>query len=202
MEALVGVHQIGSTSWRRQRIIPGCSTPLRPRTHRPQLKRDPFYESDCQGETSSPLIAWRSSPEQSAPSAEGTRPAGASGSAWQSSSASCSSRSVRIRPGRMPALRSRARARRTMVLSETRPVGRPDASSGSARGPRVRRVPRQTAPGERIARDCPPHPRPGSWNRRQGVRPSPSPRRSERASALASSASSDQSVLLSSRAAA
>jgi hypothetical protein len=35
--------------------------------------------------------------------------------------------------------------RRTTVLSETRPRGRPDASSGSARGPGVRRVPRRPA---------------------------------------------------------
>src|SRR5438876_2470318 len=96
---------------------------LRRRASRPQLKRDPFYESDCQGETSSPLMAWRSSPEQSAPSAERTRPAGASGSAWQSSSASVSSLELPIHTGRSQALGSHARARAT-VLSETRyPAG-------------------------------------------------------------------------------
>src|SRR5258708_6922266 len=41
---------------------------------------------------------------------------------------------------------------RTMVLSETRPEGRPDAFSGSAGGPTVSRVPRRThGRAERLA---------------------------------------------------
>src|SRR6266566_8149755 len=85
-----------------------------------QLKRDPFYESDCQGETSSPLIAGRSSPERSAPTVAGTGSGGALRSAGQSSSASVSSLSAPDPPlDDSQALGSRDA--RTMVLSETRP---------------------------------------------------------------------------------
>src|ERR1043166_406973 len=73
-----------------------------------QLMPDSFYESDCQGETSSPLIAGRSPPEQSAPSAERTRPWGAAGVAAQSSSsASVSSLLLPINAGRSQGLGSR-----------------------------------------------------------------------------------------------
>src|SRR6266568_7001028 len=50
-----------------------------------------FYESDCLGRSPVSLIAGRSGPEQSAPTACGTRPRGWSGSAGQSASASFSS---------------------------------------------------------------------------------------------------------------
>src|SRR5213593_1879107 len=86
----------------------------------PQLRRTPFYESDCQGETSSPLIARRCSPAQSAPSPDGMRPCGAAGVAGQSSSfASFTSLVLPIHAGRSQALGSRDA--RTTVLSETRP---------------------------------------------------------------------------------
>src|SRR5205814_6810185 len=75
----------------------------------PQLKRDPFYESDCLGRTSTSLIAGRSRPEQSAPTACEMRPRGCPGSVAQSASASFSSLELPIRLDDVPARRSRAR---------------------------------------------------------------------------------------------
>ena len=56
-----------------------------------------FYESDCQGQTSSLLIARRFLPWQSALSSERTRSCGASGYAGQFSSASFTSFPLSIR---------------------------------------------------------------------------------------------------------
>jgi len=66
--------------------VRSASSRLRP--SRRQLICSPFYESDCQGHTSASLIAGRCLSRQSAPTAEGTRPAGASGLARQSACAS------------------------------------------------------------------------------------------------------------------
>ena len=82
-----------------------------------QFNPSPFYESDCQGQTSSSLIAGRSFPWQSAPTAEGARPPGASGYAGQSASASFTSIQL---PIRLDECKRWGRATRTMVLSETR----------------------------------------------------------------------------------
>jgi hypothetical protein len=78
-----------------------------------------FYESDCRGHTSSSLIAERSCPGQSAPTAAGTRLGGLCGSLGQSSyCASFHLDSTRDPTGRWEAICTRAL--RTTVLSETR----------------------------------------------------------------------------------
>jgi len=86
----------------------------------PRVKRSSFYESDCQGHTSASLIAGRCFSRQSAPTAEGTRPAGASGLARQSFCASFSPWSSRSE-WTSASTGALAHARRAMVLSETRP---------------------------------------------------------------------------------
>ncbi len=64
----------------------------------PDVWLEPFYESDCPGHTSASLIAGHFCPAQSAPTAEGAQPGGASGSAGQSvSSASFASIPLPIR---------------------------------------------------------------------------------------------------------
>src|SRR5205814_4097100 len=68
-----------------------------------------FYESDWLGRTSRSLIAGRSRPEQSAPTACEMRPRGCPGSVAQSASASFSSLELPIRLDDVPARRSRAR---------------------------------------------------------------------------------------------
>ena len=149
--------------------------PWRPATSF-QLICKPFYESDCQGQTPASLIAGRLFSRQSAPTPEGTRLCGASGFAGPSASASFTSIRLPIQRGRIASARVRSRdANHGSIRDSAR--SRPDASSGSARGPRVRRVPRlDCSPGERIARDCPPHRRPGSWSRGERTSPPPPPR--------------------------
>ncbi len=73
------------------------------------LDTSKFYESDCLGRTSTSLIAGRSRPEQSAPTACEMRPRGCPGSVAQSASASFSSLELPIRLDDVPARRSRAR---------------------------------------------------------------------------------------------
>ena len=107
---------------------------------RPPQKRRSFYESDGQGRTSFSLIA------------PAFRP-------WQSARVFCLPRVIfrgtgwcrAVFFGIVPSLCSSGdltcdkrcgRAGRTMVLSETRSRDRPNAYSGSAGGPMVRRVPR------------------------------------------------------------
>jgi hypothetical protein len=173
----------------------------RPPTLRPQLRRDSFYERDCQGQTSSSLIPRRLFPRQSAPTAEGTRPCGASGYAEQSASASVHLESAPDPTGRMQALGSRD-ATRTMVLSETRhtagltllPVLRGGLELDEYLGVTAGRANEslETAP-----RTVVPDPGAAASERhphRRLVEPG--------ASALASSVASDRSALLSSTAAA
>ena len=84
-----------------------------------RLMRRSFYESDCQGHTSTSLIARASFPWQSAPNFAGeAKPAGAFGFAAQSASASVTS--IRL-PIRLDAGKHWGPGLQTMVLSETRP---------------------------------------------------------------------------------
>ena len=110
-----------------------------------------FYESDCQGR-SPPLLIARFLPLQSAPlhSPPRARLRGARGPSEQSSSA-CVTSSVGSGSdvGIRQALGSHGCEPR-FYLRLGCFQSRPDASSGSARGPGVRRVPRQTTPGERL----------------------------------------------------
>jgi len=169
----------------------------RPRVLRPQLRRDSFYESDCQGWTSGPLIAGRHYPEQSAPTVELRRSCDASVVPGQSfASASVTSLRLPIRPGRVASAR--------VAPGEPRSIGdsarsRPDAYSGSARGPAVRRVPRLTAGRANESLETAPRtlvPDPGAC----GEVTTPHRRIEDPVTALASSVASDRSAPLSSTA--
>jgi hypothetical protein len=101
-----------------------------------------FYESDCQGRTSPGLIAGYSPPPwQSAfPSLPPRLSRGACGSANQSSFAYVTSAGAPDPSGTIKALCSHGGEPRFYLRLGC--SGRPDAFSGPARGPGVRRVPR------------------------------------------------------------
>ena len=130
-----------------------------------------FYESDCRGRTSSSLIACGSNPWQSAPSFRRRGPCSSFGHAVLSFSASFLSSEHRS-IGR--SMKRAGRTTRTMVLSETRHTGRPDASSGSARGPMVRHVPRRDyGRAETPQLRLPLAPSSGTWSCGEGTLPVP-----------------------------
>ena len=165
----------------------------------PQQKRRSFYESDCQGQTRSRLIARISFPWQSALIPAGASlAAGAFGCAGQSASASGTSCATLDPLGRSQALGSRTADHGSIGDSARR---RPGASSGLARGPTVRRVPRQIETGLTTCLRLPPAPLPGASGV-AGEEPSLASRDIPPLSALAASAESDRSVLLFSTAAA
>ena len=92
------------------------------------------------------------------------------------------------------------RTTRTMVLSETRHTCRPDASSGSTRGPRVMLVPRYDVTGRNLPHETAPRTvvqEPGSCG--EGTSPTPPPR-GLLAMSPVPSASPDRNALLFSRA--
>jgi hypothetical protein len=158
-----------------------------------------FYERDCQGRTLPSLIAYAAYPPwQSAPDGWECETSRFLGWAGQSSSASSSSLCSGSTVGRMQACGSRL-GEPWFYLRLGR-WGRPDAFSGSAGGPMVRRVPRRDCwPGERLRTRLPPAP----WSRISEPRARRTPHTPgpliRDASALASSASLDRSVLLSSK---
>src|SRR5260370_27058036 len=123
-----------------------------------------FYESDGQEDIPPPLIAKRLALAPSAPCGEGPRLWGAAGVAGQSaSSASVSSLVLPILAGRSAsAVGSHDDANHGSIRDSAR--GRPDASSGSARGPTVRRGPPPTAGRTKPPlRHVPCHRPPGTW---------------------------------------
>lgn len=81
-----------------------------------QLQRS-FYESECQGRASSPLISEAASPWHSAPPSSTPRPTDRGALGVQSSSASCASLGLQFH---LTTFKRAGRDRRTMVLSETR----------------------------------------------------------------------------------
>lgn len=106
-----------------------------------------FYESDCQGQISSLLIAFRSSPLQSAPTDRNAAIVRTRGWAEQSYAADSSSVSPLIHNETIssaPAITfERCRPWFYLRLTPIVDARGPVASSGHPRGPVVRRVPRR-----------------------------------------------------------
>ena len=142
--------------------------------------REAFYESGCQGRTPPALIAVVFGPWQPAPLLAWARPFGLPGFAGQSSSsASFSSGSGTGSIGTWAS--ERVALGEPWFYLRLDLWGRPDASSGSAGGPMVRRVPRRTCGRANASLETAPRTwGPGLRSRWRGQRPLPRPRGSGR----------------------
>ena len=161
----------------------------------------PFYESDCQGQTSPFLMTQSFFSGQSAlTSSPNSRSCAASIGVGQSSFSSLPCRLERLDGSELDEYQAFAVARREPRFYLRLGYGsRPDAFSGSARGPRVRRVPRHDCwPGETQGTRLPHAPASRILEPpARGTTPHRGPR-GPGVNALASSSGSHQSALLSS----